>query len=45
MERFDVNGCKGLPQSIINCIISTDVDIRKELLQSIVITGGLLYKS
>ncbi|SOV24962.1 actin-related protein, putative [Plasmodium sp. DRC-Itaito] len=35
-----LNNFKGLPQSIINCIISTDVDIRKELLQSIVITGG-----
>ncbi|CRH03915.1 actin-related protein, putative [Plasmodium relictum] len=34
------NNFKGLPQSIINCVISTDVDIRKDLLQSIILTGG-----
>uniref|UniRef100_A0A8C9LL95 Actin-related protein n=1 Tax=Piliocolobus tephrosceles TaxID=591936 RepID=A0A8C9LL95_9PRIM len=34
------NNYKGLPQAIINCILSTDVDIRKDLLQSIIVTGG-----
>ncbi|SBS87430.1 actin-related protein, putative [Plasmodium ovale] len=34
------NNFKGLPQSIINCILSSDVDIRKDLLQSIIVTGG-----
>ncbi|VWU50523.1 actin-related protein, putative [Hepatocystis sp. ex Piliocolobus tephrosceles] len=34
------NNFKGLPQAIINCILSTDVDIRKDLLQSIIVTGG-----
>ncbi|VUZ98315.1 actin-related protein, putative [Plasmodium vivax] len=30
----------GLPEAIVNCIISSDVDIRKELLQAIIVTGG-----
>ncbi|SBT72283.1 actin-related protein, putative [Plasmodium malariae] len=34
------NNFKGLPQSIINCILSSDVDIRKDLLHSIIVTGG-----
>ncbi|CAD2093436.1 actin-related protein, putative [Plasmodium vinckei lentum] len=34
------NNFKGLPQSVIDYIISSDVDIRKDLLQSIIITGG-----
>ncbi|GAW82994.1 actin [Plasmodium gonderi] len=34
------NNFKGLPDAIVNCIISSDVDIRKDLLQAIIITGG-----
>ncbi|CAA9990383.1 actin-related protein, putative [Plasmodium knowlesi strain H] len=30
----------GLPDAIVKCIISSDVDIRKELLQAIIVTGG-----
>ncbi|ANQ10743.1 Actin [Plasmodium coatneyi] len=30
----------GLPEAIVKCIISSDVDIRKELLQAIIVTGG-----
>ncbi|KJP89778.1 hypothetical protein AK88_00486 [Plasmodium fragile] len=30
----------GLPEAIVNCVISSDVDIRKELLQAIIVTGG-----
>lgn len=38
--HFDNGEYKGLLTCIKNCILSNDVDIRKDLLQSVVLTGG-----